>query len=195
MKEKELSSKFGLWWKENFTIRSITINALIAAMYAILTIISGPLAYEFAQFRISELLNLLVFFNPTYTIGLTLGCLIANLASTVGAYDIIFGTLATLVSCFLMIGLSKLIKSLLLVGLIPCLVNAIVVPFVIYLGAMGSTSPIDLNSMYWVMFGWVFLGEFVCIICVGYPLMILLLKTNKYFSKSLCLTRNIDFKW
>ena len=76
----------------------------------------GPLSYEFSQFRISEFMNLLVFFNPTYTIGLTLGCLIANLASLYGVYDIVFGTLATLISCLLIVGCSKVVKNLLLAG-------------------------------------------------------------------------------
>ena len=87
-----------------FDIKMICVNGMIAALYAVITIACGPLSYEFSQFRISELLNLLVFFNPSYTIGLTLGCLLANLASTVGPLDIIFGTLTTCsvcwVSCF-----------------------------------------------------------------------------------------------
>lgn len=193
--ESKKDSRLLMWFKENFTIRVIAINAMIAALYAVITMICGPLSYEFAQFRISELLNLLVFFNPIYTIGLTLGCLIANLASLFGVYDIVFGTLATLVSCLLIIGVSKLFKSLFIAGLIPCLVNAIIVPFTIYLAEMNGSAPINLDTMYWVMFGWVFLGEFVCIICLGYPLFLTLKKKNSKLMESMCLTHNLDCKW
>ena len=193
--ESTRDSKFAMWFKANFTTRTITVNALLASLYVVVTLLCGPLAYEFAQFRISELLNLFVFFNPVYTLGLTIGCLIANLASTVGVYDIVFGTLATFISCLMMYGLSKLIKSLFLAGLIPCIMNAIVVPFVIYLGCMGTADAFELSTMYWIMFGWVFLGEFVCIICLGYPLMFILTKKLKGFSDKLGFDRNLDFKW
>ena len=111
-----------------FDVKTICVNGMIAALYAAITIACGPLAYEWSQFRISELFNLLVFFNPSYTVGLTLGCLIANLASTVGPLDIIFGTLTTLVSCLIMIVYSKFVKNLFSAGFIPCLANAIVIP-------------------------------------------------------------------
>ena len=45
------------------------------------------------------------------------------------------------------------------------------------------------------MFGWVFLGEFVCITCVGYPLFMILVKKSKGFSKLILANRNLDFKW
>ena len=137
-----------------------------------------------------------MFFNPSYTIGLTLGCLLANLASTVGPLDIIFGTLTTLVSCLIMIVYSRFVKNLFSVGLIPCLANAIVIPLVIYYSCIGTPDAMELNLVtYFTMFGGVFLGEFVCIICVGYPLIMILSKKNQSFYKSILATRNTDFKW
>lgn len=194
--ETKNESKALLWFKKNLTTKAITANAFIAALYAVITMLCGPLSYEFSQFRFSEALNLLVFFNPTYTIGITLGCFIANIASTVGVLDLVFGTLATLVSCLLMIGLSKLIKNLFLAGLIPSIINALVVPLVIYFSSIGTVDAItNLETMYWIMFGWVFLGEFVCITCVGYPIMLTLTKKMKGFSNYILATRNLDYKW
>ena len=195
MNQTKQDSKVMLWFKANFTVKSIAINAIIAALYAVITMLCGPLSYEFSQFRISEFMNLLVFFNPTYTIGLTLGCLIANLASLFGVYDIVFGTLATLISCLLIVGCSKLVKNLFLAGLIPCLVNAIIVPFTIYLANLGTVNQINLQAMYWIMFGWVFLGEFVCIMCIGYPVLLIITKKSKICTKGLEFNRNLDFKW
>ena len=179
-----------------FDIKMICVNGMIAALYAVITIACGPLSYEFSQFRISELLNLLVFFNPSYTIGLTLGCFLANLASTVGPLDIIFGTLTTLVSCLIMIVYSRFIKNLFFAGFIPCLANAIVIPLVIYYSCIGTPDAMELNPVtYFTMFGGVFLGEFVCIMCVGYPLILLLTKKNPSFYRVILATRNTDYKW
>ena len=195
MNSEKKESRILHWFKENFTTKTIAINAIIAALYAVVTYLCGPLAYEFAQFRISEILNLMVFFNPTYTLGLTIGCFLGNILSTAGAYDMIFGTLATLISCLIVVGISKVFKNLFLAGLIPCLVNAIIVPFVIYLGAMNTSDPINLQAMYWIMFGWVFLGEFVCIMCIGYPVFLIITKKSKMCTKGLEFNRNLDFKW
>lgn len=193
--EIKKENRFVLWFKKNFTTNVICANAFIACLYAVVTIICGPLAYEFSQFRFSEALNLLVFFNPTYTVGLTIGCFLANIMSTVGPLDMIFGTLATLVSCLLIVLFSKLWKNLFVSSLFPSLINAIVVPLIIYFSTIGSADAIQLESMYWIMFGWVFLGEFVCITCVGYPLFMILVKKSKGFSKLILANRNLDFKW
>ena len=53
----------------------------------------------------------------------------------------------------------------------------------------------DLSFMYWVMFGWIALGEFVCVTLLGYTLFMLLMKKVKGFSKLIFATRNLDFKW
>ena len=187
-------SKLTSWFKKNFTTGVICANAFIACLYAVVTMLCGPLAYEFSQFRFSEALNLLVFFNPTYTVGLTIGCFLANLMSTVGPLDLVFGTLATLVSSLCIVFFAKVCKNLFISSLFPTVINAIVVPFTIYLSTIGAGESMDLSSMYWIMFGWVALGEFVCITVIGYPIFILLMKKTKGFSKLIFATRNLDFK-
>ena len=184
------------FFKKHFPVRVIAANGIIASLYFVITIACGPLSYEFMQFRFSELLNLLVFFNPTYTLGLTLGCLLANLLSSVGPLDIILGTATTLVACLIMVGLSKFLKSLFVNGTIPCILNAVVVPFTIYLSCLGTEEEMLLTpSVYFTMFGWVLLGEVVCILVIGYPIFLLLGKKNKSFLPLIIATRNQDFKW
>lgn len=73
--------------------------AIAAALYAAVTILSAPFAYGAVQFRLSEALMVLCWFRPWLGIGLTIGCLIANLFSTVTALDAIIGTLATALAC------------------------------------------------------------------------------------------------
>ena len=150
-------------------VRTMTANGLIAALYAVVTIACGPLSYSFMQFRFSEALNLLVFFNPSYTVGLTIGCLIANLFSSVGTLDIALGTATTLVACILMSIYSRYIKNLFFSGLFPCLANAAIVPLTIYWSSLGSDQEMSLsNTLYWTMFGWVLLGEVVAIYGLGF---------------------------
>ena len=83
--------------KENLTKRLVK-TALIAAIYAVLTVILAPISYGPIQFRLSEILVLFAFIDPIYIIGLTLGCFLANLFGGLGIMDLIFGTLATFLS-------------------------------------------------------------------------------------------------
>lgn len=71
---------------------------LIAALYTVLTVFVGAfgLASGAIQLRVSEALCILPFFTPAAIPGLTVGCLISNLAMSCLWQDVLFGTLATL---------------------------------------------------------------------------------------------------
>ena len=60
---------------------------------------------------------------------------------------------------------------------------------------MGTSDSFELSAMYWIMFGWIFLGEFVCITVIGYPIILTLTKKAKGFSNYILATRNLDYKW
>ena len=64
-----------------FSTRDLTLAAMIAALYALLSCFSGifGLAYGPLQFRFSEALCVLPFLFPAATPGLFVGCVIANL--------------------------------------------------------------------------------------------------------------------
>ena len=89
--------------EKKFTVRQLTACAIVAALYAVITIASGPLAYDLMQFRLSEALIVLCWFEPVLAVGVTLGCFLANIFSTVTALDIVIGTLATAIACVLTI--------------------------------------------------------------------------------------------
>ena len=55
-------------------VRKIAIIGITAAVYAVLTIFI-PFGYLGIQCRLSEIMNLLVFFNPIFAPGIVLGCL------------------------------------------------------------------------------------------------------------------------
>ena len=80
-------------------ILRLTRGAVVAAMYVALTYVSVllGLASGNIQCRLSEALCILPAFFPEAIPGLAVGCLISNLISVVSPFDVIFGTLATLI--------------------------------------------------------------------------------------------------
>ena len=154
---------------EIFSARRLTNMGLIAAIYVVATMLCSSLAYGQVQFRISEVLMLLCYFNKDYIISLSIGCLIVNLFSTLG---MVFGTLATVVAAVLIYLLRNKV-NLVVASLFPVISNAVIVGFEL---TYVFKTPLLVNM------GWVALGEFVCVTIVGVILIKALMK-NKYFSK------------
>lgn len=158
-------------------IRTITKNAIVAAIYFLLTLISFPISYGMLQVRVAEMLCLLCFFNKDYIYGVSVGCLLANmfgilyLGSAFGAVDVIVGTIATILSC---VGIS-LVKNLFVSTLIPVVINGF---------AIGAECFFMLETKlnFFIYVGFVALGEFIAVSCVGY-IVFSLLRKNKFFLK------------
>ena len=146
--------------------RFIVQAAVIAALYAALTVVLAPISYGPVQFRVAEALTILPFFTPAAIPGLFVGCIIANTYSMVfvggiAVVDIVFGSLATLLAAYLSM---KMPKGW-LVPLPPVAVNGIVVGFVLmYLYQLPLLSTIASVA----------LGEAVVCYALGYPLLLLL---------------------
>ncbi len=86
-------------FKKMLNTRSLCIAAVIAALYAALTLLLAPISYGNIQCRVSEALTILPVLMPEAIPGLAVGCLLANLLGpSAGLPDIIFGTLATLLA-------------------------------------------------------------------------------------------------
>ncbi len=117
------------------TTRFIAHAAVIAAVYAALTMLIAPLSYGPVQIRFSEALTILPAFTPAAIPGLFIGCLVANMY-TGNIIDIVFGSLTTLVAAFLSF---KLRKKQWLVPLPPVLLNAWVVGYYLTLQFGGLT--------------------------------------------------------
>ena len=54
--------------------RSIVTTAIVAALYATLTLSLAFVSYGPIQFRLSEVMTLLPLFSKKYIVGLTIGC-------------------------------------------------------------------------------------------------------------------------
>ncbi len=82
------------------TTRDLTVAAIVAALYAVLTLLQNVLlpgsASMAIQFRLSEALCVLALLTPSAIYGLSLGCLLSNLLSSAALpLDFLVGTLAT----------------------------------------------------------------------------------------------------
>lgn len=109
----------------------LTRGAMIAACYVVLTYLTNlfGLANGAIQFRISEALCILPIFLPEAVPGLTIGCLISNIITGCNPFDVLFGSLATLLGALgarLLRGLPT--KLLWLASLPTVLANMLIVP-------------------------------------------------------------------
>ncbi len=116
--------------KTSTNIYRITLAAMVAALYVVLTFASNAfgLASGVIQVRISEALTILPYFTPAAIPGLVIGCLLSNWLTGCVLPDIIFGTLATLLGA---LGSYALRKNKFLVPIPPILSNMIIVPWVL----------------------------------------------------------------
>jgi len=148
---------------ENNKTKFITQTAIVAALYTVLTLALSFMAYGPVQFRVAEILVLLVFIDKKYFLGLTLGCAISNAFSPLVIVDVIVGTSATVLALLFIILVKKILgdnkKSLIIASLGPVISNAIFVG--IELTVLFKELPFIVNAAY------VALGEFVVVTIVG----------------------------
>ena len=126
--------------------RNLAVAAVVGAAYASLTMFLGPAAYLPVQLRLSEALCVLPFFMPCTAWGLFVGCAMANVISVAGWYDVVFGSLATLLAglCTARIGEfarksgKSVLPSLLACGM-PVLFNGPIIGAVLAYALMPDT--------------------------------------------------------
>lgn len=152
--------------------RVVTIvkAAMIAAIYVVLTIFISAfnLASGAIQVRISEALTILPYFTPSAIPGLFIGCLLANLFTGAAVYDVVFGSLATLLGA---IGTYLLRKHRFLCTLPPVAANVAIIPFVLRYGyglAMEYGGH-DISIPFYMLT--VGIGEVICCCVLGGILM------------------------
>ncbi len=127
------------------TTKRLTRAGTIAALYAALTYAFVPFAFGGLQIRPAEALCLLPLFFPEAIPALAVGCMLSNLTSPYVLYDLPIGSLATLIAatCTYLIGrlLKKEGARIVLGGVFPVLINALVLPCVILLLGGGGSAP------------------------------------------------------
>ncbi|MCD8205005.1 MAG: QueT transporter family protein [Clostridia bacterium] len=128
--------------RRKFTTKALCRAGIIGALYVVLTMVFGALAYGPFQIRPAEALTILPLFYAEAVPGLYVGCVIANLLSGYGVYDILLGSLATLIAGLLTRLMGRFLKNkplrVFLGGLFPVVVNAFMVPAVWYLAGSAE---------------------------------------------------------
>ena len=117
-----------------FNSQKIAVAAMIAAAYAVITILFSFSSYGLIQYRIAEALTILPAFSSTYVFSIFIGCLVSNLLSPYGWLDILVGSLASLIAAVLTyyIGKSNLKFKKYLAPIPPVIVNALMVGGLLY---------------------------------------------------------------
>ena len=146
--------------------RMITRGALIAAMYAILTVNLGPLGFSQIQFRVSEMFMVLACFDTAAVPGLWVGCMLANaigipLGFSFGMLDVTLGAGLTLLAAIIMRIIGPRWPAL----VVPVVVNGLGVAIIL---SVAGGFP------YWPSVFWVGLGEAVVMAALGAPLFVML---------------------
>ncbi len=156
------------------TTKRLCRAGVIAALYVALTYAFGGLAHQgLVQIRPAEALCILPLFFPEAIPALFLGCALSNVASPFALYDVLIGSLATLLSATLTYLWGRLIKKTVLRltvgGLFPVLINAFLLPVVIVILCADATAAESALS-YWVVFASILCTEAVWVFALGSPL-------------------------
>ena len=153
--------------KHRNSTRHLVQAALIAAVYVVLTYLVNALGWASGavQLRLSEALTVLPFFISSAVPGLWIGCLLANLLTGCAPWDIVFGSLATLLGAIGTRALRN--RSPYLACVPPILANTLIIPFVLRL-VYGDATPMGF------LFFTVGLGEVLSCGVLGTVLLLVL---------------------
>lgn len=147
-------------------IKTLVINALVAAMYLVVTAIIAPFGFANIQFRLSELFNHLIVLNKKYFFGIVIGVLLANFFFAPMKQDMIFGVLHTAISLGITLFFTKFISN----KIVLMFINTVVFSFNMFIIAYMLKIYANLPEAF--MFLWLTTGlsEFITMgLCI--PLM------------------------
>lgn len=124
--------------------RYLCVSAIIAALYAALTLLFQAVSFGAVQLRVSEALTVLPAILPQAVPGLAVGCLISNLLSGANLYDVVFGTLATLAAS---LWTRRMRGNLWLAALPPVICNAVIIGLVLTYAYGVNALPLNILTV------------------------------------------------
>ncbi len=140
----------------------------MASLYVILSLITFPVASGAIQFRLSEALCLLPLSFIEAVPALFIGCALSNLITGCAIFDVIFGSVITLIAAVLTFLFGKIMKNLpfkiILGGFYPVVLNAFLLPL-IWVWCYGA-----LEYMYLLQVAFLIVSQSVSIYALGTPL-------------------------
>ncbi|TKI65841.1 QueT transporter family protein [Lysinibacillus mangiferihumi] len=150
-------------------VKFLAASGIIAALYIAVTMLVAPFGFTEVQFRVSEIFNHLVAFNPRFAVGIIMGVFISNLFSPLGPYDLVFGVGQTMITLGLLIVICKFVQNI----WARLIINTFLFTCTMFIIAF------ELNLALELPFLWTWLtvaaGEFV-VLAVGAPIMYMLNK-------------------
>lgn len=166
--------------KNVFTTKRICRAGVIAALYVGLTYAFMPLAFGAFQVRPAEALCILPLFFPEAIPALCVGCTLSNLASPFALYDIVFGSLTTLLASLGTYTVGRFAKKaapkIIFGGLFPVLLNTLIIPLIIVFLCGDTAGKATATAAYFFYAGSLLLTESVWVYGLGTPLALLLTK-------------------
>ncbi|AEY65360.1 QueT transporter family protein [Clostridium sp. BNL1100] len=155
----------------NRNIRRLTVAAMIAAVYFVLTMIFYVTSFQPLQSRLAEALTVLPYFTPVAIPGLFVGCILANILGGNGIWDVVVGSLASLLAAYLTYKLTyNKPKRKWLAPLPAVLVNAV---------AVGIMLSVLYDMPLFATMLSVGVGQVLSCYVLGFPLMLLIERTRK----------------
>ena len=154
--------------KPRFTTRSLVDAGLIAAIYVVLTMIFQPISFGAIQFRIAEALTLMPILTVDAVPGLFVGCLLANWLGGGIWFDVVLGSIATLLAALCS---RKLRNQPFVAALMPTLFNGLIVGPVVYFAYVRAPGdPVSVGTLLFNMLTVAF-GELVVCYALGLPML------------------------
>ncbi|MDD1504449.1 QueT transporter family protein [Lysinibacillus sp. CNPSo 3705] len=145
-------------------VKFLTTSGIIAALYIAITLLVAPFGFTEVQFRLSEMFNHLVAFNPRFAFGIIIGVFISNLFSPNGIIDLYFGVAHSTITLGLFILICKFVKNI----WARLVINTLLFTCTMFIIAF------ELNIALELPFFWTWLtvatGEFV-VLAIGAPIM------------------------
>ena len=150
--------------------KTLSRAGVFAGLYVALSLLIMPLSFGFVQVRLAEGLCLLPLIFPEAVPALFIGCIISNLVGGCMLLDVIFGSLITLVAALLSWFVGRLFKrtalKIIIGGLFPVLLNALLLPVVWYFCYGG------LKYIYIVQAAIILAGQAFSVYAVGTPILL-----------------------
>ena len=154
--------------KALYSTKGLAIGGMVAAIYVVLTLIFQPISFGAIQFRIAEAMTLMPVMTPYAVPGLFVGCLLANWLGGGIWFDVVLGSIATLLAA---VCTRKFRDRPALAAIFPTLFNGLIVGPVVYFAYVRAPGdPVSVPTLLFNM-GTVALGELVVCYVLGLPMI------------------------
>jgi uncharacterized membrane protein len=160
----------------SFSTKGLAIGGMVAAMYIALTLLFQPISFRAIQFRIAEVMTLMPIMTPYAVPGLFVGCLLANWLGGGIWFDVVLGSIATLLAA---ICTCKCRAKPPLAAIFPTIFNGLIVGPVVYFAYVRAPGdPVSVPTLLFNM-ATVAFGELVVCYVLGLPMIYGLKKLPK----------------